>query len=143
MLRKGRVEDLTIINPGQNYSVGSLIKLSGDGVGFLARVDDVNSSGAIEDIEILSSGEKYSQYAQPYIVDTEGSGAILQPQLPYSGTVRIEASMTIPGESSPTIKSILLKPSLKYPLDSLEVWRNRFTDSFWSDQPIQTGYKPI
>ena len=69
----------------------------------------------------------------PYIVDTEGSGAILRPVLPYSGTVRIEANMTIPGDSSTTTKSILLKPSQKHQLDSLESWRNRFTDSFWSD----------
>jgi hypothetical protein len=134
LLRKGWVEDLNITHGGENYTEGSLVRLSGNGDGFLARVSEVNAStGAIEDVEILSHGENYSQSAVPYVVDKEGSGAILQPQLPYSGTVRIEANMTIPGESNSTIKSILLKPSLKYPLDSLESWRNRFTDSFWSD----------
>ena len=134
LLRKGRVEDLEIINGGKNYSLGSLIRLSGQGEGFLAFVDDVNAStGSIKSIKILSHGEKYSHTAIPYVVDIEGSSAILKPILPYTGTVKIEANITLPGTSSVTTKSILLKPSLKYPLDSLETWRNRYTDSFWSD----------
>ena len=134
LLRKGWVEDLEIINGGKNYNLGSLIRLSGQGEGFLAFVDDVNAStGSIKSIKILSHGEKYSHTAIPYVVDIEGSSAILKPILPYTGTVKIEANITLPGSTFVTTKSILLKPSLKYPLDSLETWRNRYTDSFWSD----------
>lgn len=133
LLRKGRVDDLEIIEPGQNYTAGSLIRLAGEGTGFLAHITAVSLEGEIQAIEVLNPGEKYSYHASPYVVDIQGSGAILRPVLPYSGTVRIDANITLPGASSITTKSIYIKPSLKYPLDSLESWRNKYTDSFWAD----------
>ena len=77
-LQRGRVNAVKILSPGSQYSAGSKVRLTGNGVDFNATllVDD-NATGVngIIGLDITNAGTGYGSDAEMVIGDPHGQNA--------------------------------------------------------------------
>jgi hypothetical protein len=124
-LQSGRIEGVTVLSPGTNYSAHSQLVVLGEGNDFSGNLV-VDGTGKILDVNISNGGSAYSSNSQIQIIDANASGASLSPIL-GGGSLYLVASMNHGG----TILSSRIKVSAspRAQLSSKEIWLNRYLDS--------------
>ena len=129
----GSVHGFEIVAGGSGYQQGDKIILSGAGQGFEANITDVNSSGAIQDINVTRRGYGIPKNTEISIWDENltnysgGVGAVIKPIFPQ-GFLEVEVSTIHNGTS--LSEKVRIRPSMRSYLTSKEVWLNKYLDSF-------------
>jgi len=75
----GRIVDVSIISSGQNYNSTPTISIIGDGIG--AVLNPITVNGSITSVKVIESGIGYSQNRTQLIVNSNGSGVSLYPNI--------------------------------------------------------------
>lgn len=86
----GKIDEVEIINGGNNYQVNDYIKTFGnqDGVGFFAKVSKVDSNGAIQEIRIINNGWRYEHVPNLIVISATGKNAILKAKSNSIGRIK-------------------------------------------------------
>ena len=75
-LRDGFVNAVTITTAGTGYVAGTLLNVSGDGVGAIVRIDTVSVAGAITGVSIAAKGSGYTSATVDLTGAGEGDGVL-------------------------------------------------------------------
>ena len=98
-----------------------------NGYGFEANIPEVNATGGITKIDVLSRGFGYSAPYEVYVSESSGVGARFETILPQ-GYLVLEANFTT--SSGEVLKEeVLIKASSRHVLSSREKWLDRYLDS--------------
>ena len=135
---------MKILSPGSQYSAGSKVRLTGNGIDFNATllVDD-NATGinGIIGLNITNAGSGYGPDAEIVIDDPHGQNAHLKPIL-GGGSLTLKAHLP----SHNLTATVRVLASVRNKLDSQEEWLNLYLDSFatkigtwWADDNDSDG----
>lgn len=109
-LKKGSYSQYDIVAPGTNYVIGDIInaiKTKWGGYGFSAKVEDVDGSGGINSIRILSAGHDYDRKGSAKIQSAAGTGATIILNGPAIGSIsEVEVEDSGLGYTNPETISI-------------------------------------